>query len=183
MKIKRIIKFIRAIILSPVYRFYHSSVSVTSYIRKGTIPKNSIIGKYCWINKNVGMNKVQIGNYCSIASNVLIGGMEHPINKVSTSTLLNDPKDIISRTTYIGNNVWIGAHCVIKQGVKIGNGAVVGAHSFVNKDVPPYSIVIGAPAKVLRYRFDNHIIDNIEKSHFWEYSPLQAIQVIKKIDI
>ena len=183
MSIKKVIKWVRAIIYQPLYRFYHSKVPVTSYIRKGTIPKSSDIGQYCWINKNVGLNKVSMGNYCSIASQVLIGGMEHPIHKVSTSTLLNDPDDCKSDTTIIGHNVWIGSQSVIKQGVHIGNGAVIGAHSFVNKNVPPYAIVVGSPARVLRFRFEKEVIDKIEESHFWEYSPSKAKQIINNIKI
>jgi acetyltransferase-like isoleucine patch superfamily enzyme len=183
MSIKKAIKRVRAVLLQPIYRFYHSKVPVSSYIRKGTIPKYSEIGQYCWINRNVGLNQVRMGNYCSIASQVLIGGMEHPIHKVSTSTLLNNPEDCKSETTIIGHNVWVGSQSVIRQGVHIGNGAVVGAHSFVNKDVPPYAIVVGSPAKVLRFRFEKDVIDKIEESHFWEYNPREAKQIINKIKV
>lgn len=169
--------------MAPLYYMYHSKVPSTTYIRKGTMPKYSVIGDYCWINRNVGLNKVVMGNYCSIASQVLIGGMEHPIDKVSTSTLLNDAEDCKSKTTTIGHNVWIGSQSVIKQGVTIGNGAVVGAHSFVNKDVPPYAIVVGSPAKVLRFRFEKEIIEAIEISHFWEYAPNEAREIINKINV
>ena len=183
MNLKRIVKKIRAIIMTPIYRMNHSKVPLTTYIRKGTMPKYSVIGDYCWINRNVGLNKVIIGNYCSIASQVLIGGMEHPIDKVSTSTLLNDSEDCKSQTTTIGHNVWIGSQSVIKQGVTIGNGAVVGAHSFVNKDVPPYAIVVGSPAKVLRYRFEKETIESIEKCQFWEYAPNDARKIINNINV
>jgi serine acetyltransferase len=64
--------------------------------------------------------------------------------------------------------VWIGCNAVIMEGVKVGNGAVVGAGAIVTKDVKPYEIVVGIPAKHLRYRFDKEIIDNIEKSKWWE---------------
>ena len=181
-QIKKIIKMIRALWLMPIYSFYHSKVPSTTYIRKGTIPKYSVIGDYCWINKNVGINKVVMGNYCSIASQVLIGGMEHPIDKVSTSTLLNDSEDCKSQTTTIGHNVWIGSQSVIKQGVTIGNGAVVGAHSFVNKDVPPYAIVVGSPAKVIKYRFEENVVNEIEGTHFWEYPPIKAKKIIDVIN-
>ena len=183
MNLKIIIKKVRALIMAPVYRMNHSKVPLTTYIRKGTMPKYSTIGSYCWINRNVGLNKVVMGNYCSIASEVLIGGMEHPIDRVSTSTLLNDAEDCKSKTTTIGHNVWIGSQSVIKQGVTIGNGAVVGAHSFVNKDVPPYAIVVGSPAKILRFRFEGNTIEFIENSHFWEYAPNEAREIINKINV
>ena len=70
--------------------------------------------------------------------------------------------------------MWIAANCIIRQGVTIGDGAVVGAGSFVNKDVPPYAIVFGSPAKVHKYRFDQDIIDKLNESHYWEYEPKDA---------
>lgn len=167
----------------PLYYMNHSVVPLSTYIRKGTMPRHSKIGEHCWINRNVGLNKVEMGNYCSIASQVLIGGMEHPIRNVATSTLLNDPESFKSLTTIIGHNVWIGSQSVIKQGVRIGNGAVVGANSFVNKDVPPYAIVVGSPAKVLRYRFEKETIDRIEGSHFWDFSPKKARSIIEDINV
>lgn len=70
----------------------------------------------------------------------------------------------------IGNDVWIGEAVFINDGVKIGTGAVIGAHSVVNKDVPPYAIVAGAPAKILRYRFDHDVIEKLLESKWWEWS-------------
>ena len=73
-------------------------------------------------------------------------------------------------TTVIKNDVWIGADVSIKPGVTIGNGAIVAAHSVVTKDVPPYAIVGGVPAKVIRYRFDNEIITQLLELSWWNYS-------------
>lgn len=179
--IKETIKKVRSVLMYPIYLCYKSSVPVSTYIRKGTIPRRSTIGKFCWINTNVGLNCVDMGNYCSIASQVLIGGMEHPIDKCSTSTLLNEAVVLKSKKTVIGHNVWIGAQCVIKQGVRIENGAVIGANSFVNKNVPPYAIVAGSPAKIIKFRFDKDVIEKIERSNFWNYPPKKAKEIINSI--
>ena len=71
-------------------------------------------------------------------------------------------------TTTLGNDVWIGSHAFIKGGIVIGNGAVIGAYSVVTKDVEPYSIVAGNPAKFIRKRFDNETISKLMESRWWE---------------
>ena len=68
----------------------------------------------------------------------------------------------------IGNDVWIGNNVLIMGGVKIGDGAVIGTGALVNKDVPPYSINVGIPAKTIRYRFSEEQIDKLEKMHWWD---------------
>ena len=85
--------------------------------------------------------------------------------------------------TSIGNDVWIGACSIIKQGITIGDGAVIGANSFVNKDVPPYTIVFGAPAKIYKYRFNQEEIERIIKAHYWDYEPAKAKDVIASLNI
>ena len=69
--------------------------------------------------------------------------------------------------TIIGNDVWIGDQCFIKAGVKVGDGAVIGAHAVVTHDVPPYAIVGGVPARVIRYRFDEETINSLLNSEWW----------------
>lgn len=180
MRIKDLIKKLKSIALQPVYRLNHNKIKLTTYIRDSSGIKNSTIGDYCWINRYVGMNHVVMGNYCSIATHVLVGGMEHSIDFISTSARLSSQCSI-NKITHIGNDVWIGSQVVIKQGITIGNGAVVGANSFVNKDVPPYAIVVGSPAKIIRYRFSEEKIKLIENSKYWIYTPEEAKQIIKKL--
>ena len=140
------------------------------------------IGHYCYIGEYCSLNHVRMGNYCSIAPNVMIGGMEHSYWAVSTSPRLSNA-GITDKTTCIGNDVWIGAQSIIKQGVRIGDGSVIGANSFVNKDVPPFAIVIGSPAKVYRYRFERKTIGEISKTQYWKYIPRRAKELIKKIQL
>lgn len=122
-----------------------------------------------------------IGLFCSIVKNVSIGTGDHPTNFISTSPFFysrNNPfkTKIIDadyfnelREVVIGNDVWIGTNAVIKNGIKIGDGAIIGANAIVAKDVNPYSIVVGAPAKELKYRFDNDTITKIRKMEWWNW--------------
>lgn len=181
MNIKQAIKIIRSLLLQPYYSLHHNIIDKTTYIRNSSGIIYSKIGKYCWINKGVGMNHVVMGNYCSVASQVLIGGMEHSVSRISTSSKLSD-SGYSDHITHIGHDVWIGAQVCIRQGVTIGNGAVIGAKSFVNRDVPPFAIVVGAPAKVLRTRFPEEIIKEINETHYWDYSPQEAKKLISEIE-
>jgi len=164
----------------PINYLRGSRLSFTSRIGKGSVLRNSQIGKYTYIAKNCILNNTVIGNYCSIAPNVQIGGMEHPYEKCSTSTFLSKiPK---RKETLIGNDVWIAAGCIIKQGVKIGDGAVIGAMSFVNRDVPDNSIYVGIPAKLLKKRMDDALFQKIKESGYWFHNPEEAKKILSKLD-
>lgn len=137
---------------------------------------NSNVGKFTSIGRRTTIRNVLIGNFCSVSYNVSIGATSHPIDRISGSAafyqskygLVDITEKVKNQKTIIGHSVWIGCNAVIMEGVKVGNGAVVGAGAIVTKDVKPYEIVVGIPAKHLRYRFDKEIIDNIEKSKWWE---------------
>lgn len=116
---------------------------------------------------------VTIGNYCCFGPDVHIGGMQHSYWWYSMSPILSDMCNE-PECTHIGNDVWIGAGCIIKQGITIGNGAIIGANSFVNKDVEPFSIVVGSPARLIKYRFDEETCKVIVESKYWEKTPLEA---------
>ena len=150
-------------------------------IDRFTIVHKSNIGKYTYIGNNGNVNMCNIGRYTSISSNVKIGLGKHPIDLVSTSAIFYSNKNDFG-TKYasgkftfkehdevnIGNDVWIGANCLIMGGVNIGDGAIIGAGSIVTKDVKPYEIVAGVPAKHIRYRFSKDVIDVLIKSSWWE---------------
>ena len=105
-----------------------------------------------------------IGDFCSIANLCTIGARPHDMGNLTTRVIGDDPKVV----TEIGHDVWIGCNSVILAGVKVGIGAVIGAGSVVTKDVPPYAIVVGNPARVLKYRFSPELIDKLLKSKWWE---------------
>ncbi|XXQ68060.1 CatB-related O-acetyltransferase [Neisseriaceae bacterium B1] len=152
------------------------------------------LGKYFNANVNdVIYTGTTIGRFVSIGRNVEIGLAKHPVDYLSThpfcvaNTLFNRSinYDKIVRVpwtfhepTIIGNDVWIGAKVCIVSGVKIGDGAVIAAGSVVTKDVPPYSIVGGVPAKVIRYRFAEQQIEQLLKLKWWdlELKELKEIQ-------
>lgn len=136
---------------------------------------------------------VRIGRYCSIAEDVQIGRHSHPISNISTSPLfyrsigqvldISPEEDDLSgefcrdsppfnlKPVAIHNDVYIGHGAFIMPGVSIGNGAVIGAMSVVTKNVDPYTIVAGNPARVIRERFDPKTIELLLKLNWWNYAP------------
>lgn len=177
-RIKTFIKSIYQRLRRPALKwFYKNKIGKGVEVCKLAYLTHSIIGDYCYLGMCSYFNHVQMGRYCSISGYVTIGAMEHDYHGLSSSTHLNDGgyKDRITR---IGDDVWIGAQCVIRQGVTIGNGAVVGANSFVNKDVPPYAIVFGTPAKVYKYRFEPETIKEIEDSRILHLDPAEARKIM-----
>lgn len=141
---------------------------------------NSNIGAYSYVSPSTTIINCQVGKFCSIAPNVCIGLGIHNLNNLSTSPLFTSKKNSIgicwtTKTLInehlpiiIGNDVWIGQNSMIKDGVKIGNGAVVGAGALVTKDVPPYAVVGGVPARIIKYRFPLDVIDKIMDINWWD---------------
>ncbi len=129
----------------------------------------------CFNVNNIPAN-VSFGNYCSIAKNVKIFRANHPINLFTTHPILYNPelgyvkKDKLNRPKLsIGNDVWIGANVVILPSVNsIGNGVIIGAGSVVTKDVEPYMVLAGNPAKAIKKRFPELVIDKLENSKWWD---------------
>lgn len=118
-------------------------------------------------------SRLKIGNFCSIAPDVIfIPGSEHTVDTISTfpfkvKCLQSQAHEAFSKGDIIvEDDVWIGCRATILSGVHIGQGAVVAAGAVVTKDVPPYAIVGGVPAKVIKYRFDNKMIDKLLKVDF-----------------
>jgi acetyltransferase-like isoleucine patch superfamily enzyme len=137
------------------------------------------IGDFCYVNCGAIIASGQIGRYCSIGPYAMIGMPRHPTDYLSTSPMLYGKRNVfgtvsawmdISAPPVIGNDVWIGAHAFVKQGIRIGDGSIIGAGAIVTHDVPPYAIVAGVPAKVIRYRFDADVIASLLASRWWERS-------------
>lgn len=150
---------------------------------------NSTISQYSYIGFKSILQNVTVGSFCSISNQVYIGLGNHPSNFFSTSPLFyrrNNPlkiklieKDIEFDEYHkiiIGNDVWIGARVIVLDGVVIGNGAILAANSVVTKNVPPYAIVAGVPAKIIKYRFSEEKINDLSKSEWWK-------KELKEIDI
>lgn len=134
----------------------------------------SFISPYVW----------EIGRFCSIGAEVVFGAMEHETSWLTTSNVLYDPGfwglDAAAHLMpaapkrgkiRIKHDVWVGQRAYIKGGVTLGQGCVVGSCAVVTKDVPPYAIVAGNPARIIRYRFDEQTIQELLTTPWWDLDP------------
>lgn len=148
-----------------------------------TVMGLSHVGRYTYIGHNSQFSNCTIGRFCSIGPFVLAGLGRHPIDFVSTSPAFYAPHHSGCRISFtkeslfieqlpivIGHDVWIGARAVLLDGVTIGHGAVIGAGAVATKDVEPYAIVGGVPARVIRKRFDEGTISRLLKLSWWDQS-------------
>lgn len=165
---------------------YMSRVSSCTFGRYNTLYENvslhhSSLGDFTYIAGDTQISNTTIGKFCSIGPDCKIGLGKHPSKDfVSThpiffSTLKQTQITFADKNyfeefedIFIGNDVWIGANVVVVDGVKIGNGAIVAVGSVVTKDIPPYAIVGGVPAKIIRYRFEQNEIEKLLKLNWWD---------------
>lgn len=157
-----------------------TTLGVDSWIGAGSQVVDADIGRHSFCGYDCIILNAEIGSFCSISRNAYIGGETHPLHFVSTSPVFLSHRDSVRakfsrhdflelpRTT-IGHDVWIGFRSIIKAGVSIGTGAIIGMGSVVTRDVPPYTIVAGTPARPIRPRFAPHIAEALLRSEWWTY--------------
>lgn len=142
---------------------------------------NVVMGRYSDIGYNCQIVDADIGSFCSLGANIRIGGSSHPMGWVSTSQVFISKKNTLktkfsfheyhsTKRTKLEHDIWIGDNALVKGGVTIGTGAVIGMGSVVTKDVPPYAVVAGNPAKIIKYRFDESTRIALLESAWWNYS-------------
>ncbi|RIL71871.1 antibiotic acetyltransferase [Staphylococcus cohnii] len=146
------------------------------------ISEGATIGNYNYIGPFCMVNNAEIANYCSIGPNVKLGQAEHSKNFLTTSQLIS--KNLINHSlnkskTLINSDVWLAANVTVLQGVEIGVGSIIGANAVVTKNIPPYAIAVGVPAKVVKYRFDESTIDRLLESK-WYLNDLNKAKTILK---
>ncbi|MEO7797920.1 MAG: CatB-related O-acetyltransferase [Opitutaceae bacterium] len=141
----------------------------------------SSIGRYSYVGRETSLNEVNIGSFASIGPRTSLGYGEHPSHLISTAPIFYSTRRQCGMTfaaadhfaerkpIVLGHDVWLGAHVFVRDGVTIGHGAIVAAGSVVTKDVPPYAIVGGVPAKLIRFRFSEDEIARMLALRWWDW--------------
>lgn len=191
-------------IISPK-KITHKHVSLTAlwdksskftpytHILHGAKLCNVTVGRYSRIGVNCQVTNTIIGNFTAIGKNTVITVGQHPTNYLTSHSIFYKkgnwgwhddwiaPIDFTpNKTVNIGNDVWIGRQCIIMDGVTIGDGAIIATGAVVTKDVPPFAIVGGVPARVIKYKFTQDVIDRLEEIKWWN---LSDDEITKNIDL
>lgn len=169
--------------LAPGAKIIHSQVVDNLTIDTGSCINKCDIGRYFGLGCYSYVANSRIGRYCTFGARVSIGAFSHPTNWLSIHEFqYRDTAEIygesilqgaenrapVNAATHIGSDVWVGDNACIRTGASIGHGAIIGLGAVVIADVPPYAIVGGNPARILRYRFDEPVVGALLKLAWWE---------------
>ena len=166
----------------------HSKFEGHNFVGNNATVAYSELGKYSYISKSSVVKNVVIGRFTSISWCCSIGPEEHDFNRLTNSSILTSTKtfSLFSHKFYnpfekecsIGNDCWIGCNSTVLRGVLIPDGVVIGANSVVTHTPPPYAILVGNPARIIRLRFDERIVDELLELKWWNYDD----KVIKSLE-
>lgn len=160
----------------------HAHIGRHAIVRKGSqVEGDVVLGDYSYISgPRSFVEAAHIGKFCSIARQVIIGPGDHNLKAVTTHPFPIAPAfggfvpsarpQTQKEPVVIGNDVWIGVNAVILRGVTIGDGAVVAANAVVTRDVPPYAIVGGSPARHIKDRFVSEVSEALQRIRWWDWS-------------
>lgn len=159
----------------------NTSIDPTSAVEGGSQLVSVSMARHSFCGYDCTILNAEIGAFCSISDQVYIGGSAHPMHFVSTSPVFLSHRDSVKTKfsrhdfldmpkTIVGNDVWIGYGARIKAGVHIGHGAVVGMGAVVTRNVSPYTVVGGNPAREISRRFSPELVEALLKSEWWNYS-------------
>jgi virginiamycin A acetyltransferase len=133
------------------------------------------------------LSNITIGSFCSIGQNVNIQDSNHRIDKISSYFMgrnifgMEVKNDVSTKgDVIIEDDVWIGSNSIVLSGITIGRGSVIGAGSVVTNNIPPYSIALGSPARVLKQRFNNETIAYLESLKWWDW-PIEKLKLNKEL--
>lgn len=144
----------------------------------------SKIGRFCYTGHNTTIRVATLGSFNSLSWNISIGGNNHDMDKVTTHSFLVYPKWNMGGDSHwksqeepcvLQNDIWVGAGSMILRGVTIGNGAIIGGGSVVTKNVEPYTIVVGNPARAIKMRCNEKIAEKMLELEWWNF-PKQVIK-------
>ena len=173
--------------LNPGARIINSRIGGPFYVNRHTqIGPEASVGRYFGMNADGYIARATVGSYCAFGARTSINPFNHPTDWLSISEFQYQPQSFdwveeyrdfvrlertpdMFRHSTIGNDVWTGHNVNVMAGINVGDGAVIAAGSVVTRDVPPYAIVAGTPAKILRYRFSEAIIERLLAVRWWDF--------------